>query len=256
MPNNKLTEDQIKEAAKNSKSIAEMCRQLGLIPAGGNHASMKRRIVRYNIDVSHFTGRGWNKDNYADTPNTKQAIKRKLIRERGHRCEKCKNTMWLELPITLELEHVDGNNANNVEDNLLLLCPNCHAQTTTWKRSKSSFEANPNLICPICDGPKLYKSQKCQVCRKAEIKMSVEKQCACGEVISPVAKQCVKCAHVKQQRTNWPPVDDLIFRLRDNKESYTSIAKSLGVSDNSIRKYLRKNGIDPSNFLPLLNEDS
>lgn len=257
MGNNKFTEDQIKEAVSNSYSVAEMCRQLGLIPAGGNYASMKRRIARYDIDTSHFTGQGWNKGNYSDEPNSKISIKGKLIRERGHQCEKCKNTTWFELPIALELEHIDGNNSNNSEDNLLLLCPNCHAQTKTWRRAKSSFVENGKLICPMCDGPKKYRSKSCRKCfetKRAEhsaIESQYSKFCSCGEVISSQAKQCTKCAHVKQQRIDWPTVDDLVIRLRDNRESYTSVAKSLGVSDNSVRKYLRKHNIDPKTFKPL-----
>ena len=41
-----------------------------------------------------------------------------------------------EQPITLELEHIDGNSTNYDEDNLLLLCCNCHSQTDTWRRKK------------------------------------------------------------------------------------------------------------------------
>ncbi len=64
--------------------------------------------------------------------------KRVLIKERGHKCEKCKNTHWLKMIITLELEHIDGNNQNNKKENLLLLCPNCHSYTPTWRRNKNS----------------------------------------------------------------------------------------------------------------------
>ena len=35
--------------------------------------------------------------------------------------------------IPLEVEHIDGNYKNNVEENLTLLCPNCHALTATYK---------------------------------------------------------------------------------------------------------------------------
>lgn len=79
MPTNHFTENQIREAAKNSSSLAEMCRQLGLIPAGGNYASMKRRIARYDIDISHFTGQSWRKGTFSDTPNTKIGFKKNLF---------------------------------------------------------------------------------------------------------------------------------------------------------------------------------
>lgn len=35
--------------------------------------------------------------------------------------------------IPLEVEHIDGNFQNNNEDNLILLCPNCHSLTPTYK---------------------------------------------------------------------------------------------------------------------------
>jgi hypothetical protein len=261
MTNKNLTEEAIRKAAKESKSIAEMCRMLDLIAAGGNYGSVKRRLVRYDIDTSHFTGRGWNKDNFSDEPNNKISIKKKLIRERGHQCEKCQNSVWLELPITLELEHIDGNNSNNEENNLLLLCPNCHAQTKTWRRAKFSLDGNPKKICPSCEGSKAVKSKTCFSCRSKQPKNKTESLnksqtfCGCGNVKNPRANQCNKCRYASQQRTNWPSVDDLIVRLRDNKESYTSVAKTLGVSDNSVRKYLQRNNIDPKTFQPLDKEN-
>ena len=35
--------------------------------------------------------------------------------------------------IPLEIHHKDGNYLNNNEDNLELLCPNCHSLTNTYK---------------------------------------------------------------------------------------------------------------------------
>ena len=39
--------------------------------------------------------------------------------------------------IPIELEHVDGNSDNNSLNNLLILCPNCHSLTKTWKTLNS-----------------------------------------------------------------------------------------------------------------------
>ena len=65
--------------------------------------------------------------------------KKILTQKRGHACECCGNNEWLGSPITLELDHIDGNNRNNVEENLRLLCPNCHSMTDTWRgRNKNS----------------------------------------------------------------------------------------------------------------------
>ena len=53
----------------------------------------------------------------------------------GNKCSRCG---WCEVnPITnkvpLEVEHVDGNYLNNSEDNLDLICPNCHSLTPTYR---------------------------------------------------------------------------------------------------------------------------
>lgn len=59
--------------------------------------------------------------------------KKFLICEHGHQCWVCKNVEWMSKPIPLELDHIDGNPGNNEISNLRLLCPNCHAQTSTYK---------------------------------------------------------------------------------------------------------------------------
>jgi hypothetical protein len=51
--------------------------------------------------------------------------------------DKCTSCGWSEInPITkrvpLQVEHIDGNWANNKEENLTLLCPNCHSLTPTF----------------------------------------------------------------------------------------------------------------------------
>lgn len=78
----------------------------------------------------------WNKGNYSNTVFEHGGIgnhKAVLIQERGHQCEDCELAEWKSQPIPLELEHSDGDNKNNIRENLKLLCCNCHALTPTWR---------------------------------------------------------------------------------------------------------------------------
>lgn len=61
------------------------------------------------------------------------AIRRILMREQNSSCKICKNDSWLGLPIPLELDHINGNPDDWSMINLRLICPNCHAQTPTFR---------------------------------------------------------------------------------------------------------------------------
>jgi 5-methylcytosine-specific restriction endonuclease McrA len=45
---------------------------------------------------------------------------------------------WNDRPLSLELDHIDGNSNNHRIENLQLLCPNCHSQTPTFRSKNRS----------------------------------------------------------------------------------------------------------------------
>jgi hypothetical protein len=59
--------------------------------------------------------------------------KKIVMEEQDYKCSHCELNEWMGLRITLELDHIDGNNKNDVRSNLRCLCPNCHSITDTWK---------------------------------------------------------------------------------------------------------------------------
>jgi len=64
--------------------------------------------------------------------------RRRVFEEQNYCCARCGLDKWQGIKIPLELEHKDGNNKNNVRENLEGLCPNCHSITDTWRgRNKS-----------------------------------------------------------------------------------------------------------------------
>ncbi len=62
-------------------------------------------------------------------------VRRYLIAQNGEKCSLCgwqeHNPTTGQIPITVD--HIDGNWRNNREENLRLLCPNCHSLTPTYQ---------------------------------------------------------------------------------------------------------------------------
>ena len=61
-------------------------------------------------------------------------IRRYLIEKSGHQCTRCG---WAEInpttgKIPIQIHHIDGDWSNNAEENLTLLCPNCHSLTPNY----------------------------------------------------------------------------------------------------------------------------
>lgn len=155
------TEQDLREAAKDSYSIREVLSKLNLKPAGGNYKQLYKYIEEYKIDISHFTGQAWNTgDRYKPivtarpldeilTENSyyqSSKLRKRLVDENlfQHRCSRCNNTEWEGQLIPLELEHINGVNTDNRLENLCLLCPNCHALTDTYRGKNKGKRAYPN----------------------------------------------------------------------------------------------------------------
>lgn len=62
-------------------------------------------------------------------------LKKYFLEKYNNRCSQCgwnkKHPKSGKVP--LEIDHIDGNSENNLEGNLRLLCPNCHALTPNFK---------------------------------------------------------------------------------------------------------------------------
>lgn len=143
----KHTDEEIADAVLASMSWAGVCRIIGVKPATGAQTHIKSRAVKAQIDFSHFTGQGWRKNRRFNPRRSVQdyltldglyikshELKLRLIKSglKEARCEICKLDQWQQLPIPLELDHINGNHDDNRFENLRILCPNCHAQTSTY----------------------------------------------------------------------------------------------------------------------------
>ena len=59
-------------------------------------------------------------------------LRRLLTEELGYICTVCGVSDYNNLPITLQVDHIDGDASNNMPYNLRLLCPNCHSQSPNF----------------------------------------------------------------------------------------------------------------------------
>jgi hypothetical protein len=136
--------EEIKEWIKINQSKAFMCRELKCKPETLNWW-LDKMGLNYNGNKG---GKGIrvNPKNrtaleYAQLPSCRSGVlKKKMIKEGliEDVCDECGTTnLWCGKPITLELDHIDGNRFNNNFSNLRVLCPNCHSQTPTFRKKKN-----------------------------------------------------------------------------------------------------------------------
>lgn len=142
------TEEQLREAIRTNISARSAMIALGLSGDGAGYKPIKRLIVLLGLDTSHWLGMGYLKGkthSYSSPQDLKSILvigsmtqsyklKQRLLKENllRNECFICKLSDWCSKPISLHLDHINGVNDDNRFENLRLLCPNCHSQTTTY----------------------------------------------------------------------------------------------------------------------------
>ena len=255
--------EKLNEAITNSKSSREVLEYLGLRAAGGNYNALKKAAKVFELELPKYdftvsTGpRGFSpsfpdeqvfveNSSYANRSNLK---KRMYLMGYKEECSECGiGPEWNGKPITLQLDHINGIYNDHRLENLRIICPNCHSQTETFAgrgswAPKGDKPTKPKTVTVV------QKTQKPKPPKRIKIAT------LCIDCESPVprnTKRCSSCADTARQNrysVTYPDIDVLIEQL--NAANFVTVAKELGVSDNALRKHVKK-FIDPSH--PLLNK--
>lgn len=221
--------DNLESIVNYSFSYADCIRAIGLSNRAGNYDTLKKYIKIHNISTEHFYKN--NIDGLLNYVNnikidildilvenstfSRTSLKRRLYKEgfKKRECEECgQGEEWRGKKISLILDHINGINDDNRFTNLRILCPNCNsALDTHCGRNKSSDT----------------KSIKNDIF------------CECGVKIYKGSDKCKKCDSFSQRKvSNRPSLEQLLLDIEET--NYVLTGKKYGVSDNTIRKWMRK----------------
>ncbi|WP_330330652.1 HNH endonuclease [Streptomyces sp. NBC_00536] len=148
----KPDEASLRDAVASSESWSGTLRHLGLPLHGRRTATLQTWVRASGLDTSHFLGQAHQRGKpgpvaarpaseilvrHDGTRRTTSRLLRRALREVGvpDVCDGCGTPPeWRGRPMTLEVDHIDGDWSDDRRENLRLLCPNCHAVTDTWCR--------------------------------------------------------------------------------------------------------------------------
>lgn len=122
--------------AKKSKKNTEFCQECGKVLKNAAKKYCSKKCQKKSVHEQYIKRwKNGEEDGLKGEYGISNHIKRYLMNKYNCKCQKCG---WGEVneftgKAPLEVHHIDGDYKNNSEENLQLLCPNCHSLTETYK---------------------------------------------------------------------------------------------------------------------------
>jgi uncharacterized protein YlaI len=211
---------EIQSKLNESKSFREFLLKIGSSSNGsGSYKSIKNQLIKLGIEIPEFSYENKNRVNVKICDDevfiensifSRQHLKERIIKNKmiDYKCDECGNDgKWNGEKLSLHLEHKNGVNDDNRLINLTFLCPNCHSQTKTYSGKNK--------------------------------KRKEKKKCECGREIFKTSKICLECNSIKNRRVERPTIEKLKEEVAEF--GFKAIGRKYGVSDNAIRKWIKKN---------------
>lgn len=143
----KVTKEQMLEAFEQNCAIADIAKHLGCSREGKIGGSTIKGYFK-RLDELGLEHPARPSEAPLDTLNSGQR-RLKILQERGHKCEKCGISSHApNLYVPILLMYIDGVKENISEDNLLLVCPNCHCQERNNGRAFTEACRRPRKVDP------------------------------------------------------------------------------------------------------------
>lgn len=255
----KYSKELLQNAVNKSYSIADVCRQLGLKPVGGNYNTITKQCKKFNIDISHFIGQAWKNSPIKDPNvyklddllqqevNFKSSYLKKRLIQAGLKEDKCEicgcENIWCNKPITLELHHKNSDHFDNRLSNLQVLCPNCHSQQKNHRKPKTQHRLNEFTVLR-----KHLEELKTCIC------MNCGKEFKADRINKTRKFCCIKCyreyvaqfGHKDIQETHNNYFSFSLEEFREemqNCNTITELARRLNSHRCTVREYLVRNGL-------------